>query len=86
MYTVYILKNLTGRYYIGQTDNLEQRLNRHNSGKVFSTKNRDPWEVVYTIQKPSRSAAMVQERWIKDRGAKRFLVEVSQAIEPVQKS
>jgi len=35
---VYILKGTTGRYYIGSTQDLENRLERHNSGMVHSTK------------------------------------------------
>ena len=33
MYHVYILENLKGRLYIGHTDNLERRLEQHNSAE-----------------------------------------------------
>lgn len=33
MYHVYILENLKGRLYIGHTENLERRLEQHNSPK-----------------------------------------------------
>ncbi|WP_415831470.1 GIY-YIG nuclease family protein, partial [Flavobacterium terrigena] len=32
-----------GKYYIGQTNNMEDRLRRHNSGYSLSTKNGIPW-------------------------------------------
>jgi putative endonuclease len=35
---VYILKSESGKYYIGSTDNLDRRLNQHNSGHTHSTK------------------------------------------------
>jgi len=37
----YVLKcNKTGRLYTGTTDNLDRRLEEHNKGKVYYTKNR----------------------------------------------
>jgi len=35
---VYVLKSSKNRFYIGASDNLEQRLDFHNSGRVYSTK------------------------------------------------
>jgi putative endonuclease len=55
---VYILRNSTGRYYIGQTSDLSLRLQRHNEGKVFWTKNRGPWEIVYFQSFQTRSEAI----------------------------
>ncbi|KKU47377.1 hypothetical protein A2752_00135 [Candidatus Uhrbacteria bacterium RIFCSPHIGHO2_01_FULL_46_23] len=48
MYTVYILQSLKdGRTYIGYTNNLERRLNEHNSGKSKSTKYRVPFKLLF---------------------------------------
>ncbi|MDD5432140.1 MAG: GIY-YIG nuclease family protein [Candidatus Omnitrophica bacterium] len=33
--------------YIGSTNNLDKRLREHNSGVVFSTKHRIPFEIIY---------------------------------------
>ena len=45
----YILKSKhSGKYYIGSTENIEQRLKLHNSGKVISTKSGKPWAIIYT--------------------------------------
>lgn len=33
--------------YIGSTNDLERRVKEHNDGKVFSTKSRIPFELVY---------------------------------------
>ena len=38
------------RYYIGATNSLADRLNRHNSGYSKSTKSGRPWVLVYTHQ------------------------------------
>jgi len=74
MFTVYIIQSLkTGRYYIGQTQNLEKRLARHNSGQTISLKNRGPFIVVYTETYPSRKLAYQREQKIKSyKGGVRF--------------
>ena len=71
---VYILySEKSSRYYVGQTTDIEKRLKRHNLGIVPSTKHGVPWELVLQIEVLSRSEAMVLERKIKKRGAKRFI-------------
>ena len=73
-YCVYILySNSRGRFYIGQTENIEKRLLRHNLGQVRSTKGGLPWEIVSTIAVENRTEALKLEKKIKKRGAKRFL-------------
>ncbi|MFW0837933.1 MAG: GIY-YIG nuclease family protein [Candidatus Komeilibacteria bacterium] len=66
MYLVYILQSkLSGRYYIGQTINLDKRLKRHNSGLVKSTRSGAPWIVVHREEFITRQAAYKRERQIK---------------------
>ena len=44
----YVLRSLKDmKYYVGYTGNLVDRINKHNEGKVDSTKNRIPLELVY---------------------------------------
>ncbi|OGG00421.1 excinuclease ABC subunit C, partial [Candidatus Gottesmanbacteria bacterium RBG_13_37_7] len=48
MYYVYILiSEKDNKLYIGLTDNLERRINEHNSGYNFSTKSRKPFKLVF---------------------------------------
>jgi putative endonuclease len=78
MYTVYILFSKSSlKYYTRQTDNLEDRLFRHNSGQSISTKSVKPWEIVYKTPLPTRSEAMLLELKIKKRGAKRYLQDIN---------
>ena len=75
-YYTYILKSeSTGKYYCGQTDNLEQRLQRHNEGNVKSSKYGRPWVIHCQVLCVSRSAAMQLERTIKGRGIARWFSE-----------
>jgi putative endonuclease len=78
MYVVYILHSKSSlKYYTGQTDNLENRLQRHNSGLSLSTKTGKPWDLIYIIKLSTRSEAMLLEQKIKKRGAKRYLQDIS---------
>jgi len=63
---VYILKSLKdNKLYIGQTNNLESRLSRHNSGKVIATRNRRPLVLIYNEEYKSRADAMKREKYLK---------------------
>ena len=67
MFTVYILQSeSTNRYYIGQTQDMQSRLARHNAGSVRSTKHGVPsWRLVFEEQVATRSLAHQREREIK---------------------
>ena len=48
MFYVYILKSKKDHnLYTGSTNDLRRRFKEHNDGKVFSTKTRKPFELVY---------------------------------------
>jgi len=67
MFYVYVLFSQTAaRYYIGQTEDLIDRLNRHNSGYEFSTSPYRPWLLVCVIEKKTRSEAVILERKLKN--------------------
>ena len=64
---VYILKSQkSDRYYIGQTQNVGERLTRHNSGLEKSTAPFLPWVLVWYTEKNDRSQAMALERKLKN--------------------
>jgi len=66
MYFVYILQSLsTGKYYIGYTSNLVNRLKQHQKGKTKSTKNRGPYKIVYKEKFLTKEKAYKRERQIK---------------------
>ena len=56
-YAVYILKCADGRPYTGCTEDLAERLQRHNNGYVPATENRHPVELVtYVVFKDKYKA------------------------------
>ena len=64
---VYILySESTDSYYKGQTDDLQERIKRHNKGWEKSTQNGIPWEIVWCTEKESKSSAMILERKLKN--------------------
>ncbi len=71
---VYVLKSLkVGRFYIGQTNNLDDRFRRHNEGRVKSTKAMRPWLMVYFEKCGTRAEAMRREHELKSlKGNERF--------------
>jgi putative endonuclease len=77
---VYILlSEKSGRYYTGQTHDLIKRLLEHNGEDAGHTLKEQPWKIVWYTKLPTRSDAVILERKIKKRGAKRFLDDMSNA-------
>ncbi|MBA4311699.1 MAG: endonuclease [Chlorobiaceae bacterium] len=76
-YYVYLLFSKEfNRTYVGQTQNLENRLDYHNSGKVRSTKHHRPWIILYDEEFRSRSEAMKREKWFKSSVGRKFIREL----------
>jgi putative endonuclease len=66
MYCVYILRiKKSGKYYIGQTQDLAKRLKKHSRGETKSMKNRGEFELIYVQGCSSRAEAMNREKQIK---------------------
>ena len=62
MYFVYILQStIDGSLYTGQTNNLTDRLKRHNRGQIKTTKSKLPYDLGYYEIYDSRSEAMHRE-------------------------
>ena len=63
---VYILESLKdNKLYIGQTNNLENRIKRHNTGQVSSTKNRRPLKIIHSEIFSTRKESMAREKYLK---------------------
>lgn len=66
LFFVYILKSTKDdKLYIGQTNNLKDRLTRHNTGKVAATKNRRPLTIIHKEEYLTRAEAMQREKYLK---------------------
>jgi putative endonuclease len=79
MFTVYILySSIINQYYVGQTQNIDERLVRHNSGRSLSTKKGKPWTLLYTEIYNSRSEAMLREKAIKKMKSRAYIEQLIQ--------
>ncbi len=73
-YVVYILQSLQdGSYYIGSTQDLPSRLERHNHGRSKYTKVKRPWELAYQEAHADRSSAMRREKQIKGQKSRKLI-------------
>ena len=65
-YTCYIIQsNSSGRLYIGQTNNIDDRLQRHNKNLNNATKNKGPWKIIFNKNFDSRPEAVMLEHKLK---------------------
>ena len=77
-YTVYILwSNKIQRYYVGSTNDIEDRIERHNRREGNYTKRGSPWELIWKQSCFDRKEAVQLELKIKKRGIKRYLLDIN---------
>ncbi|OGM14321.1 hypothetical protein A3A76_00010 [Candidatus Woesebacteria bacterium RIFCSPLOWO2_01_FULL_39_23] len=70
----YLLKSKKdSSWYIGCTNNLKNREKMHNLGKVKSTRNSKPWELIYYEACKNKINAFRRERYLKSGYGRRFL-------------
>jgi putative endonuclease len=73
-YFVYIIySKALDRYYVGHSQDLDDRMNRHNSGRSKYTKIARDWEVKYTERFSARSEAMAREKDIKRKKSRKYI-------------
>jgi putative endonuclease len=75
MFYTYILYNpVINQYYIGSTNNLDDRIYRHNSGQSKSTKKGAPhWILYYNENFETRSEAYQRELQIKKMKSRKYI-------------
>lgn len=75
--TVYILRSLAkARTYVGQTNNIDKRVAKHQQGLVNSTRSYRPWQLVYKEEFESRAEAMRRETWYKSPAGRKRITEL----------
>jgi len=66
LYYAYILQSeMNGSHYYGHTGDLENRLKKHNAGRVRSTKAYRPWKLFYFEELLTKSDAYKREQFFK---------------------
>ena len=68
VYRVYVLQNSAKKFYVGLSDDLQQRLEQHNLGESRWTRSRGPWVLVWRSEELSLSNARRLENQLKRQG------------------
>lgn len=84
MFKVYVIQNLANsKIYIGQTENLEKRLERHNriirnKETSYTSRNigKGAWNVVYSESFETRKEAMKREKELKSSRGRSFIKSI----------
>jgi putative endonuclease len=71
---VYVLKSyvIEKKFYIGLTDNVDQRLLTHNAGESFATRKYKPWKVICKVWFERLETAEDFERYLKSGSGRAF--------------
>jgi putative endonuclease len=77
VFYVYVLKSKNDySQYIGLSQNLEERLEEHNTGRVNSTKSKRPWQLIYTESFTTCLEARKREKYLKSAAGRRFRKQI----------
>lgn len=70
---VYILVSESGKHrYVGITDDLNERLGRHNRGEVTFTAKHRPWTIDVAVSFRSKEKAVAFERYLKSHAGREY--------------
>jgi putative endonuclease len=71
---VYILHSLANdnRYYVGLSEDIEERLKRHNAGFCKHTLKFRPWQIEIAIAFRSKEKAAAFEKYLKSHSGRAF--------------
>ncbi len=79
MFTTYVIANRQNKHYIGQTDNLDERLLMHNDLSAEKAKfhrttyKKGPWMIIFSKDFLTRSEATKFERFLKTGKGRKLL-------------
>ncbi len=78
MFYVYAIRNQSNKIYIGQTADLEVRLQRHNGllknkSTSFTSKNYGNWELIYKEEFATRADVVKREKELKSFRGREFI-------------
>jgi len=74
MFFVYVLRStVNGHFYVGMTENIANRIARHNRGDNKSTKAHRPWELFFFESCSTRDEARKREVYLKSGIGKEYI-------------
>lgn len=71
---VYMLQSIShpGRFYVGMTQDLRERLKTHNAGKVTHTSKFLPWRIETAVAFRDAANGVAFERYLKSQSGRAF--------------
>ena len=77
VYFVYIIQSEKDQsYYVGQTEDVEKRVIRHNAGREKYTGSRIPWKLAHVESFQTRIEAIRREREIKRMKSREYIARL----------
>lgn len=88
MYFVYVLYSFKDKkFYIGYTEDLEERVSKHLLGKVDTTKSRLPLQLIYYEAYVKKKDAKGREKFLKGGSGHKYLnKQLRNFLEEIRKS
>ena len=81
MFYTYILQSLKdGSFYVGQSQDPLQRLEKHNSAKSGYTSTKQPWALAYQEAFDSKTDAIKREKFLKAQKNRDFYLKLIAAV------
>ena len=72
-YTYVLVSGIDNSFYTGWTNNLKERVIKHNKGLVQATKNRRPFKLIYFEACLSKENAIAREKQLKSGFGRAYL-------------
>ena len=73
LYTVYVLQNSLGTFYIGLSEDAAARVAQHNGGASNWTRHRGPWQLVWqSVRLTLREARKLERKLKAQKGGRGF--------------
>ena len=80
---VYAIKSSRNNYiYVGLTKDIQERIQRHNTGRERTTRMYRPFKLTYVEKFPSRKEARAKEKYLKSGCGKEFLKNFKDDLRP----
>jgi putative endonuclease len=79
-FTYIIFSNTLDKFYIGSTENLKDRLLRHNRGCTKFTSKANDWKLVYFEVFNSKSDAIKREFDIKNKKSRKYILKLIESF------
>jgi len=73
MWHIYVIKSKEGKIYIGMSQDIQKRIQNHNSQKNYTTKRGSNWKLVYFEKCDSPNHAREREKYFKNTSGKEWL-------------